>query len=94
MLEHLNNLKKICDKYDMKPIIWDDMFFSNYSKLEKNDDNFKIPDGISLMYWDYYNSNKQHYIDRIDKRNKISDDILFAVILGSGLVMLLIIAKQ
>lgn len=35
MLEHLNNLKKICDKYDMKPIIWDDMFFSNYSKLEK-----------------------------------------------------------
>lgn len=29
------------------------------------------------MYWDYYNSNKQHYIDRIDKRNKISD-ILFA----------------
>lgn len=78
MLEHLNNLKKICDKYDMKPIIWDDMFFSNYSKLEKNDDNFKIPDGISLMYWDYYNSNKQHYIDRIDKRNKISDDILFA----------------
>lgn len=35
MLEHLNNLKKICDKYDMKPIIWDDMFFSNYSKLKK-----------------------------------------------------------
>lgn len=78
MLEHLRTLLKICQKYDLKPIIWDDMFFTNYSKFEENDVNFKIPDGISLMYWDYYNSKKEHYIDRIKQRKNISGDVKFA----------------
>ncbi|WP_156286538.1 beta-N-acetylhexosaminidase [Oceanivirga salmonicida] len=78
MLEHLKDMLRLCDKYGMKPMIWDDMFFSNYAKLSENDKDFYIPDGISLMYWDYYNSKKEHYIERFKQRKSISNDVLFA----------------
>lgn len=78
MLEHLNNMLSICNKYELSPIIWDDMFFTNYSKLQEKDKNFYIPDGIGLMYWDYYNSKEEHYVERIKMRKSISKDVLFA----------------
>lgn len=77
MREHLQNMVKICEKYNVKPIIWDDMFFSNYSKTES--DSYKIPDGIDLMYWDYYNNTVEHYEKNFEKRSKITDKpIMFA----------------
>lgn len=77
MLRHLNDLIKICEKLDLEPIIWDDMFFSNYSKVVENE-KIKIPDKISLMYWDYYNKNENHYIENFEKRKKLSDNLRFA----------------
>ena len=71
MREHLENMVKICEKYNVRPIIWDDMFFSNYSKTES--DNYKIPDGIDLMYWDYYNNTVEHYENNFEKRGKITN---------------------
>lgn len=77
MREHLENMLEICDKYNIKPIIWDDMFFSNYSKT--NSENYKIPDGIDLMYWDYYNNNITHYEKNLENRSKITNKkIMFA----------------
>lgn len=78
MLEHLENLMEICKKYEMQPMIWDDMFFTNYSKLSEKDSNFYLPDGLGLMYWDYYNSSVDHYIERINMRKGISNDVSFA----------------
>lgn len=77
MMRHLNDMINLCEKLDLEPIIWDDMFFSNYSKVLK-DENIKIPDKISLMYWDYYNSNENHYIEKFEKRKQISDKVMFA----------------
>ncbi len=77
MLEHLKNTLSICDKYDLKPIIWDDMFFSGYSNLQ-GDKKYQIPQGIELMYWDYYSSKKQHYIENIEKRRSIAGEVSFA----------------
>lgn len=77
MREHLINMIQICKKYNIKPIIWDDMFFSEYSKT--TDDNYKIPDGIDLMYWDYYNNNISHYEQNFEVRGKITNkNIMFA----------------
>ena len=77
MREHLKNMLEICQKYNVKPIIWDDMFFSHYSKT--TDDGYKIPEGIDLMYWDYYNNNVSHYENNFETRGKITDKkIMFA----------------
>ena len=77
MREHLENMLNICKKHNVKPIIWDDMFFSGYSKTESDD--YKIPDGIDLMYWDYYNNKVEHYEQNFEKRSKITNkDIMFA----------------
>ena len=77
MREHLQNMVNICEKYNVKPIIWDDMFFSGYSKTETDD--YKIPDGIDLMYWDYYNNTVEHYEQNFEKRGKITNKpIMFA----------------
>jgi hypothetical protein len=77
MLEHLNFMKALCKKYGFMPIIWDDMFFMHYSNIEDNPD-FKIPDGVGLMYWDYYNNTTEHYLKRFDLRAKIADNLMFA----------------
>ncbi len=77
MLEHLDNCLIIAKKYDLKPMIWDDMFFSKYSNIGGAKE-FKVPDDIELMYWDYYHSSKDNYIDRITKRREIAKDVAFA----------------
>ncbi len=77
MLEHLTTLKSMCAKYGLKPIIWDDMFFSSYSNVE-GDEGFAIPDGIELMYWDYYHLKKEEYLERIEQRQKIATNTSFA----------------
>lgn len=76
MLEHLDKMIQICQKYDFEPHIWDDMFFSHYSEVEA--DKFRVPDEISLMYWDYYNTSKDHYLQRIEQRSKITKTLKFA----------------
>lgn len=77
MLEHLNYLVDICKKYQVKPMIWDDMFFSNYSNVEGKA-TFNIPENIDLMYWDYYNLNQGHYSKRIKMRREIAKEVMFA----------------
>lgn len=77
MLEHLDFMKGLCKKYGFKPIIWDDMFFTNYSNIG-NDSNFSIPDDAGLMYWDYYNCSRDHYIARIKQRRAIAKQTMFA----------------
>jgi len=77
MLEHLDFMKGLCKKYGFSPIIWDDMFFMHYSNVE-NDPDFKIPDDVGLMYWDYYNCSKDHYVGRIKQRRAIAKQTMFA----------------
>lgn len=77
MLKHLNFLVDLCQKNGLKPIIWDDMFFSHYSKIKDGDD-YQIPSGVGLMYWDYYHTEYNHYIERFEERSKIAEEVLFA----------------
>lgn len=73
---HLENVLQICHKYQFNPIMWDDMFFSKYSKVES--ENYQIPSGVQLMYWDYYRTDYDEYDQRFKERQAITDDLAFA----------------
>ena len=69
LYRHLLKVKAMAEKYGFKPIIWSDMFFrlannGTYYPLEpKLDDEViaKIPEGVGLVYWDYYHHEEEYY---------------------------------
>lgn len=77
MKDHLHMMLELCEEIGFKPMIWDDMFFSWYNQVD-NASDFKVPDGIELMYWDYYNIQQSHYEERIDTRRQITQQLHFA----------------
>ena len=77
MLDHLARMKTLCDRYDLEPIIWDDMFFSWYNQVGEGE-KIDIPEGISLMYWDYYQHTTQAYLDKIAQRRSLGAQVSFA----------------
>jgi hexosaminidase len=88
--EHLNKVVEICRKYDLKPMIWSDMYFRLGSKnMDYYDKKTKIPKEVikkipekaELVYWDYYHDNKEFYIDWIKRHRKMGKEPL----MGSGI---------
>ena len=68
LIEHLNRVKALTDKYGLQPMMWSDMFFhlANGSKdaEEKEipqDVLDKVPEGIELVYCDYNAKDKSLY---------------------------------
>ncbi len=85
--EHLNKVIAICRKYDFKPMMWSDMFFrlatpdgGYYSSGAQLPENLPvlIPDGVSQVYWDYYNNSEKFYDVMITEHNKMDCPIIFA----------------
>lgn len=74
MREHLAFVLDVCEKNGLRPMIWDDMFVREYAA----DGKVTIPEGMDLMYWDYYNNTKKHYIENIEVRKKFSSHVMFA----------------
>ena len=87
MGQHLERVYELSQKYGFKPMMWCDMFFSSKSKkdaywdpdveFDEHDRN-AVPEGMGLVYWDYYHWNVQHYESYIDKLKYLSDDVIFA----------------
>lgn len=85
ILNHLNRVCEIADKYDFEPMMWSDMFYriaSNgdyYNKSSKFDSTIKekIPKNVTLVYWDYYNLEKKNYDNMIISHKQLSDKITF-----------------
>jgi hexosaminidase len=87
MNEHLIRVKEIADKYNLKTMIWSDMFFRLASKTgdyydmdaEVPEDAIKkVPDGMQLVYWDYYHNKQETYKTFIEKHQKFGCGIVFA----------------
>ncbi|MBQ3506015.1 MAG: beta-N-acetylhexosaminidase [Clostridia bacterium] len=66
----LGHLKRVCDiaeKYGYQPMMWSDMFFrlafhGDYYKKNgviPEEVKQKVPKNIELVYWDYYNTDKE-----------------------------------
>lgn len=81
---HLQKLTAICDKFQLKPMIWSDMYFKYanknldyYGKKDEiaSDITKDIPANVQLSYWDYYHRDKQIYIDKLSLQKKFNDTL-------------------
>ncbi|MBQ1211370.1 MAG: beta-N-acetylhexosaminidase [Clostridia bacterium] len=70
LLEHLNKVKELADKHGLQPMMWSDMFFHlvhgnrNDADVEKGlpqEVIDAVPQGVDLVYWDYYSTEIEHY---------------------------------
>lgn len=86
---HLHKVCGILKKYNFEPMIWSDMFYSlalniddQFGDVDKKTANSKIvemaklPDEVSLVYWDYYSKDYENYQKRI-AANKLFDRKLY-----------------
>lgn len=87
LTRHLKRVMNICEKYDFEPMMWSDMFFrlgtkdgEYYSVDAQMPDNISelIPDGISQVYWDYYNNSENFYNIMIREHNRMGCPVIFA----------------
>lgn len=82
--KHLERVMEICRKYGLQPQMWSDMFFrlafggEYYVKDKPMADNVKIPEGLELVYWDYYSADEKHYDDMLRQHRKMTDKVSFA----------------
>lgn len=82
--KHLERVMEICRKYGLQPQMWSDMFFrlafggEYYIKDKPMADNVKIPEGLELVYWDYYSADEEHYDDMLRQHRKMTDKVSFA----------------
>lgn len=86
---HLKRCCAMCGERGLKPMIWSDMYFrigsktNSYYDLQSQppqeviDD---VPEGLELVYWDYYNNKSDFYGKMIEKHRDIAGDPL----MGSG----------
>lgn len=67
MLEHLGRVNELCRKNGFAPMMWSDMFFRmafngryyiSEGEISKEVMD-KVPEGVTLIYWDYYTSESQ-----------------------------------
>lgn len=97
LCEHLNKVKEIADKYGLKPMMWGDMYFRLASKKGTYYDKEavipsfvydNVPDGINIVYWDYYHEDVDEYKRMIKKHYDLTDEVSFTggVWLWRGLV--------
>ncbi len=85
LLGHLNRVSDIADKYNFEPMMWSDMFYrlasggSYYEVASKFDESIKakIPEKLTLVYWDYYTHDKKRYLGMIKGHRQLSDKIAF-----------------
>ena len=84
--QHLNKVFDMAKEYEFSPIMWSDMYFrmqSNGNYYNPNivvDDKLinQVPEEVSLVYWDYHNTNKKVYEDMLETHKKFKRDVWFA----------------
>lgn len=87
LLRHLNKVFELLKKHGFEPMMWSDMFFRAsiapdyfYDTPKNFPEEMKkqIPDGVKLIYWDYYGNNKKKYDCMIDTHLQLGKEIWFA----------------
>ncbi len=89
ILKHLKKVVELADKYGYKPMMWSDMFFrlafnGSYYLPEGQKPEIpeevrnKVPENLRLVYWDYYHSDYQPYLDMLDGHLAFNREVMFA----------------
>ena len=86
LLKHLTRVAQIAEKYGFSPMMWSDMFFRLANKGQYYCANNTIPQAIkqlvpkniSLIYWDYYSTDRAHYDGMLSAHKEFENHIVFA----------------
>lgn len=87
MTRHLNTVMEMCREQGLEVMIWSDMYFRmNSPKSEYYDvplesdlsNAVKSPEGVTLVYWDYFHMEQNYYEQYIRMHKQLSDRVLFA----------------
>lgn len=86
LTEHLAKVKEIADKHGFSIMMWSDMFIRLHNNGEYYGENIKIPqetidsvpDGVELIYWDYYSKDKARYDHMLTTHSDFKNPIAFA----------------
>ncbi|MBQ3070013.1 MAG: beta-N-acetylhexosaminidase [Clostridia bacterium] len=85
MCEHIARVLDICKDYDFTPMMWSDMFFhlagGSYNDASTKIDEAiieKVPEGVSLVYWEYYCDDKNKYDTVLKQHLQFKNPIVFA----------------
>ncbi len=84
LCNHLRRVVDICAKYGFSPMMWSDMFFRIAFGGYYGDGEMKadlaaiIPEGVSLVYWDYYTTEQSKYARQIERHQKMGTETVFA----------------
>lgn len=85
LLEHLNTVCGLCDKYGLQPMIWDDMLFRDHTPLMEyygdsapvtEEERKQYPANLKFVYWDYYHDEQEDYEKQLRRRGCL--DTVFA----------------
>lgn len=85
----LSRVNELCEKHQLKPMIWSDMYFrlgnptQNYYDMATvipDDVKKQIPANADLVYWDYYHRDKDFYVEWIRRHRDLGHEPL----MGSG----------
>lgn len=84
--KHLERVALIAQKYEFKPLIWSDMFYTLASGGKYYEPNIEIndvvknsiPENVELVYWDYYNDKKEIFDGMFASHKKFGKTLWFA----------------
>jgi len=91
LVRHIARVAEIAKKYDFTICMWSDMFFRLATKGDYYASNVEIdeavkkliPENVTLVYWDYYSADIDHYNAMFKAHEKIKNGTYFAGVLGS-----------
>ena len=83
---HLERVLAITQKLGLNAMMWSDMYFRPDSPTGGYYDSGEpspqaicsVPDGVTLVYWDYYHQEKEHYADMLRKHSLLGAPTAFA----------------
>lgn len=83
---HLKRVDEIANKYGFFAHMWSDMYFRFAAQGDyyrhgvhiPEDVRKEVPEDVSLVYWDYYHTDKAHYDAMIDAHRKFERELWFA----------------
>ncbi len=84
LINHLKRVSDIAKKYGFSLLMWGDMFFriANGGEYYNGEVDSSVadylPDNVTLIYWDYYSTEKEHYDRNILAHQRVKKDIWFA----------------
>lgn len=85
LAEHLRTVCKLCEKYGLEPMIWDDMLFRDDTPLMEyygdsppvtQQQKRQYPANLRFVYWDYYHNTQEEYEAQLRRRGCL--DVSFA----------------